>query len=114
MKKFKLFKDVPSHKAGAILKSITDYVFFVDGETKYGFDVEYCQKFPEWFEEIKDEPKKTVRRWLWVHKEDSKFWIVDNYWFSEQEAETHYKSCGITNYKKTILNGQEAFRDFEE
>jgi hypothetical protein len=51
---------------------------------------------------------------LWVHKEDSKFWIVDNYWFSEQEAETHYKSCGITTYKKTILNGQEAFRDFEE
>jgi len=61
MRKFKLLKDVPSHKKGALLQSRTDdcldYVFFVDGNTNYGFEVGYCEKFSDWFEEIKEEPK---------------------------------------------------------
>lgn len=139
MRKFKLLKDLPNIKKGSISNDMNEFdtwVEFYDQYNKYidNWKLEIVENNPDWFEEIKEdedfhkqheasilhyieskeEPKKTVRRWLWDHKEDTRFWILNNYWFSEQEAENHYKSFGIQDYKKTILNGQEAYRDFEE
>ena len=75
----------------------------------------FCRKNDdEWylFEElkIKEEPKKTVRRWLWDYSTETRRHLGTT-WLTENEAKEYW---GDVPVRKTTLNGQEVYRDFEE
>lgn len=48
MKKYKLLKDLPDLKAGAIFKDLT--IFESDENEDYDFTQEELESFPDWFE----------------------------------------------------------------
>lgn len=68
----------------------------------------------EIYEEPKEKPKKKVRKWLWDYEVNILGDIgynVSTKWMSLEEAEKIFKGY---NYRKTLFNGQEVWRDDEE
>lgn len=79
MKQYRLLKDLPGVKAGAISKGINPYVF--GGEpTGYGLNEKTIQNNPDWFEEVKpfewtDELVKEAIQFYVAHEKDK--YLVD-------------------------------------
>jgi len=86
-KKYRLKKDLPDCKAGAIFEYELDtiYVHSTNGKHYLSYHKDIVENNPEWFEEVKEDTLKSI-----VNKYTPfSFYDVKNFTKMEQELERH-------------------------